>query len=258
VHGKRGRIRGKSYAGFLDEPEHAAGESLCGFVPWVLAMSVALTLPAAGETVEGLPRGPAGRIETLLSAPREPAAPTGYAVICHPHPLMGGAMSNKVVYTLASAATKAGLYALRFNFRGVGRSEGLHDEGRGETDDVLFLAEQMRQLLPESRLVLMGFSFGAFVSVKAAAKANPHLQVSVAPPFSKYFNEPIPPRPACPWLVLHGTADDVVGYDDTVQVLNGFDPPPQLVTLQGAGHFFHGRLGEVQDAVLPFLRQNRL
>jgi alpha/beta superfamily hydrolase len=212
--------------------------------------------PLPGETLTLSILGPAGWIEAQLSAPREVAKPAGIAVICHPHPLMGGAMSNKVVYTLASAASKAGLYSLRFNFRGVGRSEGLHDEGRGETDDTLFLVDWMRQRVPDARLVLMGFSFGACVSVKAAQQAKPYLQVSIAPPFSKYFNEPVPPRPDCPWLVVHGTGDDVVSYDDTVQVLNTFTPAPQLVTLKDAGHFFHARLGEVQDAVLPFLQQN--
>ena len=214
--------------------------------------------PRPGETVEVLPRGPAGRIEALLSAPKEPAMPAGFAIVCHPHPLMGGAMSNKVAYTLASTAQKAGLYALRFNFRGVGRSEGLHDEGRGETDDVLFLADWMRQRLPDARLVLMGFSFGAFVSVKAAERALPFLQVSIAPPFSKYFNEPVPPRPGCPWLVVHGRDDEVVDYASTVQVLNSFEPPPQLVSVDGVGHFFHARLGDIQAAVLPFIKENWL
>jgi alpha/beta superfamily hydrolase len=212
--------------------------------------------PAPGETLELSIPGPSGRIEVMLTAPREACVPTGIALICHPHPLMGGAMSNKVVYTLASSASKAGLYSLRFNFRGVGRSEGLHDEGRGETDDALFLVDWMRQRMPDARLVLMGFSFGAFISVKSAQWAKPYLQVSIAPPFSKYFNEPVPPRPDCPWLVVHGTGDDVVDYNDTVQVLNGFDPPPQLVTLKDAGHFFHARLNEVQVAVLAFLKQN--
>lgn len=212
--------------------------------------------PRPGETLKLSIPGPAGQIEAMLTAPREAATPAGIAVICHPHPLMGGAMSNKVVYTLASAASKAGLYSLRFNFRGVGASQGQHDEGRGETDDTLFLINYLRQGMPDARLVLMGFSFGAFISVKSAQWAKPFLQVSIAPPFSKYFNEPVPPRPDCPWLVVHGTADDVVDYNDTVKVLNGFDPPPQLVTLKDADHFFHARLGELQDAVLPFLQQN--
>lgn len=213
-------------------------------------------LPEPGKTESLRVYGPAGRIEVLLSAPRERAAQPGFAVICHPHPLFGGAMSNKVVYTLAASATQAGLYALRFNFRGVGHSEGVYDRGRGETEDVLFLVDWMRQRLPQASLMLAGFSFGAFVSVKAAAAAKPLVQVSVAPPFEKYVDEPVPPRPQCPWLVLHGTADEVVNYAETQRVLQTFSPPPELVTVEGAGHFFHGQLDVIRDAVVPFITRN--
>lgn len=211
-------------------------------------------LPAAGQTASLLLPGPAGHIEIVLAAPCEPAQ--GFAIICHPHPLFGGAMSNKVVYTLAACAQKAGLYALRFNFRGVGRSEGLHDEGRGETEDVLALIRWMRERVPDAKLALMGFSFGAFVSLRAAELASPDMQVSIAPPFSKYVNQPVPPHPRCPWLVLHSTDDDVVDYAGTLAILKTFEPMPQLVTLTGAGHFFHGQLGEIERAVLPFLKEN--
>jgi alpha/beta superfamily hydrolase len=211
-------------------------------------------LPAAGQTISLLLPGAAGNIEVLLSMPRESVH--GVAVICHPHPLFGGAMSNKVVYTLATCAQKAGLLALRFNFRGVGRSEGQHDAGVGETDDVLALVQWLHERVPDVPLVLMGFSFGAFVSLRAAPQARPALQVSIAPPFSKYVNQPAPPHPNCPWLVLHSTDDDVVEYNDTVKILQTFVPPPELVTLEGAGHFFHGRLGDIEQAVLPFLQKN--
>ena len=211
-------------------------------------------LPAAGQSLSLLLPGAAGAIEAMLSAPREIAR--GFAVICHPHPLFSGAMSNKVVYTLASCAQKAGLYALRFNFRGVGRSEGIHDQGLGETEDVLALVRWMRERLPGAPLVLMGFSFGAFVSLRAAAQARPVAQVSIAPPFSKYVNQPVPPHPQCPWLVMHSTDDEVVSYQDTVRILRDFEPPPQLVTLEGAGHLFHGRLADIEQAVVPFLRDN--
>lgn len=211
-------------------------------------------LPAPGQTANLLLPAAAGQAEVLLSLPKTP--PRGVAVIAHPHPLMGGAMSNKVVYTLASCAQKSGLVALRFNFRGVGRSEGVHDNGIGETDDVLALADGLRTQWPGLPLVLMGFSFGAFVTVRAAQWAKPQALVSIAPPFSKYVDHPVPPQPPCPWLVLHSTDDEVVAYDDTAAILRGFNPPPQLVTLEGAGHFFHGRLGDVERAVMPFLAQS--
>ncbi len=165
-------------------------------------------------------------------------------------------MSNKVAYMLASTAQKAGLHALRFNFRGVGRSEGIHDQGRGETEDLVFLAGWMRERVPQARLVLMGFSFGAWVSVRAAAVLQPLAQVSIAPPFGKYVGDSaVPVRPACPWLVVHSRDDEVVDYAQTKAVLDGYVPPPQLVTLDGAGHFFHGRLTELGGIVLPFLQQ---
>jgi alpha/beta superfamily hydrolase len=197
-------------------------------------------LPEAGKALELLIPGPAGAIETLIAAPRAPAR--GFAVICHPHPLFGGAMSNKVTYALAATALRADLYALRFNFRGVGRSEGVHDRGRGETEDVI-------------ALVLAGFSFGGFVSLRAAERARPTLQISVAPPFGERYVGAFarPAHPGCPWLVVHSRDDDTVSYDDTVSVLRSFEPPPELATLDGAGHFFHGRLPELQDIASRFL-----
>jgi uncharacterized protein len=213
--------------------------------------------PAAGTTTEQLVRGPAGCIEALWSAPAQPLSVPTVAIVCHPHPLFGGAMSNKVAYMLASTAQKLGLHALRFNFRGVGRSEGVHDEGRGETEDVVFLAGWMRDHLPQARLVLMGFSFGAWVSVRAAAALQPLAQVSIAPPFGKYVgDDAVPARPDCPWLVVHSRDDEVVDYAQTKAVLDRYTPPPELVTLDGAGHFFHGRLTELGGIVQPFLQKH--
>ena len=210
-------------------------------------------LPAEAQTAVMLVDGPASRIELQISTPQ--SAPRGGCVVCHPHPLYGGAMSNKVVYTLAATATKAGLVSLRFNFRGVGRSGGLHDDGRGETDDTVWLVQQLRALLPEGApLVLAGFSFGGFVSLKAAPRAAAAALMSVAPPFSAtraiYSDgDGLPPHPGCPWAVIHSRDDDTVRYDDTVRALAGYTPPPRLVTVDGAGHFFHCRL---QDINAPF------
>jgi hypothetical protein len=215
-------------------------------------------LPAPGQARELLITGAAGQIEALVAAPRADIPPSGIAVICHPHPLFGGALSNKVTYTLAACALRAGYHALRFNFRGVGRSQGVHDQGRGEADDTLRVVEWMREQLPGAPLLLAGFSFGAFVSIKAAAPARSRLQVSIAPPFGKYFaGEPRPARPPGPWLVVHGRDDEVVSYTDTVAELNHYVPPPELITLDGAGHFFHGRLGELQNVVSEFLERHR-
>ncbi len=216
-----------------------------------------LPIPAAGESQRLQLPGPFGVIETLLSAPGQAA--WGGCVVCHPHPLYGGAMSNKVVYALASQAGKAGLVTLRFNFRGVGNSTGLHDEGRGETDDTVWLAEQLRAALPPGApLVMAGFSFGAFVSLKAASRVRATGLFSVAPPFSATRaiyaeGEGSPPHPGCPWSVIHSRDDDTVAYADTARVLAEYDPAPQLTTVDGAGHFFHGRLAEVGDALAALL-----
>jgi hypothetical protein len=212
-----------------------------------------VTLPAPGGAETLLLPGAAGAIETLVAVPA--TAPKGIAVVCHPHPLHGGALSNKVTYQLASCALKAGLVAARFNFRGVGKSQGTHDTGRGETDDTLAVVAFLREHLAGAPLLLAGFSFGAFVSLKAAARARPALQVSIAPPFKYFENEPLPPRPDAPWLVVHGRDDEVVDHAGTKAVLERYQPPPELVTLDGVGHFFHGRLRDLEATVGDFLRR---
>lgn len=212
-------------------------------------------LPAAGQSRAGLLRGAAGRIETLLASPA--GAPLGGVLVCHPHPLYGGALSNKVTYSLASTALKAGFAALRFNFRGVGKSEGRHDEGRGETEDAVLLGEWLRARLPAGApLVLAGFSFGSFIALKASSQLRPAGLMSVAPPFGKYFGgEPAPPHPGCPWRVLHSRDDEVVAYDGTLVELQRYVPMPELITVDGCGHFFHGRLDEVQSAFSGLIGQ---
>lgn len=211
---------------------------------------------APGESRSLFVAGPAGRIETLLAAPR--GKPVAVCLVCHPHPLYGGAMSNKVVYSLASAALQAGALTARFNFRGVGKTEGAHDHARGEIDDTVVMAGWLRAQLPGVPLVLAGFSFGAYVSLAAAARCKPALQLSVSVPLSGDYIDgaALPPHPGCPWLAVHGTGDDVVDYARTRAALEAYTPPPRLVTLDGAGHFYHGRLTELHDAVLPFLREH--
>lgn len=221
-------------------------------------MSAIFSLPPPGGSQPLMIQGPAGAIEALLTSPKAP--PRGSCLICHPHPLYGGAMSNKVVYTLASTAGKAGLATLRFNFRGVGKSAGLFDETVGETEDTVWLAERLREAVPETPLLLAGFSFGAFVSLMAASRVKAAGLMSVAPPFS--LTRPIyaieqgrPPAPGCPWAVIHSRDDDTVAYADTAAALADYVPAPTLTTVDGAGHFFHGRLGEVGSAFEALLHE---
>ena len=199
--------------------------------------------------------GPAGGLEALLEQPLadlQHAAPAAFGVICHPHPLYGGSMQNKVVHTLARACQERGMPTLRFNFRGVGASAGSYDEGRGETQDTLAVIAAGRARWPHAALTLAGFSFGAVVSLMAAAAAAPSRLISVAPAVAR-FGLASMARPACPWLIVQGDADEVVDAREVQAFAASFSPPPQLVLLAGVGHFFHGRLDQLRDAASAFL-----
>jgi alpha/beta superfamily hydrolase len=194
--------------------------------------------------------GPAGVLEALLEDPQGSAA--AFGVICHPHPLHGGTMHNKVVHTVARACQEHGMPTLRFNYRGVGASAGSYDEGRGETQDALSVGAAGRARWPDAALTLAGFSFGGLVSLCAAAAAGPAHLISVAPAVMHAGLASIA-RPACPWLIVQGEADEIVDPRQVQAFAARFEPPPQLVILPGVGHFFHGRLEELRAAALAFL-----
>jgi alpha/beta superfamily hydrolase len=211
--------------------------------------------PPPARAVPLLIDGPAGVLEALLDDPREDpqgSAPAGFGVICHPHPLHGGTMHNKVVYTLARACQERGMPTLRFNYRGVGASAGTYDEGRGEIQDALAVVAAGRARWPDAALTLAGFSFGSAVSLCAAAAAAPARLISVAPAVMRAELASIA-RPACPWLIIQGEADEIVPSREVQAFAARFEPPPQLVILPGAGHFFHRRLDELRDAAFAFL-----
>ncbi|HEY3731737.1 MAG TPA: alpha/beta hydrolase [Steroidobacteraceae bacterium] len=208
-----------------------------------------MTRPARAEPI--LIDGPVGPIEALLEQPDGPAR-GGCAVICHPHPLHGGSMHNKVVYTLARACQERGMPTLRFNYRGVGASAGRYGGGRGEIEDALAVVGSARGRWPGAALTLAGFSFGAMVSLGAVASAAPARVISVAPAVTYPEFERLP-RPQCPWLIVQGQEDEVVRCADVQAFAARFKPPPRLVVLPGVGHFFHGRLPELRDAAIEFL-----
>jgi alpha/beta superfamily hydrolase len=196
--------------------------------------------------------GPAGSLEAAAEEASGAPRPS-YAVLCHPHPLHGGTMENKVVTTLGKALRSGGVATLRFNFRGVGRSVGAFDGGRGETDDARAVAEYGARRWPGHRLVLAGFSFGAFVALKLAQIDPVELLITVAPPVDRFdFSELVAPR--APWLVVQGDADDIVEPRRVLEWVRGFTPAPHLVVVPGVGHFFHGHLAELRDAVGDVLR----
>jgi alpha/beta superfamily hydrolase len=196
--------------------------------------------------------GPVGPLEARLEDPAPGVAPAVVGVVCHPHPLYGGTMQNKVVHTLARAMQELGAPTVRFNFRGVGGSAGSYDGGAGELEDALAVCAWARRRWNCQALWLAGFSFGAAVALQAAVDVQPRSLVTVAPPVGRIIVSPVE-RPACPWLVVQGDHDELV---DVVQVrrwVDEFAPPPRFVVLNEAEHFFHGRLGELRSAVLEFL-----
>lgn len=202
--------------------------------------------------------GPAGDIETLIETPAEHGGAEGarFGVVCHPHPLYGGTLDNKVVYTLARAFVELGVPAIRFNFRGVGGSAGSYDEGRGETADTLAVIAYGRQRWPGASLWLAGFSFGGAVAVRAAAQAGPEGLVTVAPGITRVAMEGVD-SPTCPWLIVQGDADDVIEPAAVLEWARRQSTAPEVRLLSGAGHFFHGRLHELRQIVLEFLRPQK-
>ena len=195
--------------------------------------------------------GPAGAIECAVDEP--PGAPRGGVVLCHPHPQFGGTMDNKVVQTLARAFVQLGYRAVRFNFRGVGGSGGVWDEGRGEIDDALAVVAAQRAAAPGLPLALGGFSFGAYVAAQAAARLADDLQhpapverlVLIGPATSRFT---LPATVAPDTVVIHGEADDVVPLAATLDWARPQGLP--VIVLPGVGHFFHGQLTRLKEQVI--------
>jgi alpha/beta superfamily hydrolase len=184
--------------------------------------------------------GPAGKLEALLEQPAELSG-NSVAVLCHPHPQHQGTMHNKVVHTLARAMNDLGMPALRFNFRGIGASEGRYGEGIGEIDDVIAVAEYARERWPDSELWLAGFSFGAVVSVRAALQLSPAQLISIAPAVN-ILGRDLSTTPRSPWLIVQGEADEVVPAGEVRDWVATLSPRPELVLLPEVDHFFHGKL----------------
>lgn len=191
--------------------------------------------------------GPAGRLEALVEEP--PEGSDAMALVCHPHPQHEGTMHNKVAYTLARSFYRLGAVAVRFNFRGVGRSQGAYADGEGETEDALAAGAWMRRRWPASRLYLAGFSFGAGIALRCASQLSPHGLVTVAPPVPRIG--PFEP-PRCRWLVVQGEADEIVDPQAVRAWAEAVEPRPDLAAFPDTGHFFHGQLGALRQVVTEF------
>ena len=200
-------------------------------------------------------RGPAGRLECVADVPAPADERPATIVLCHPHPLHGGSMHNKVVTIMERSMRELGLRTIRFNFRGAGDSEGEHDEGYGETDDLFAVTEWVRQVRPEDELWLGGFSFGSYITLRAAQNLKLGQLISIAPPVDRYEFSSIQ-HPECPWLVVQGDEDEVVALEDVNCWIEDLDPPPEYLVMEMAGHFFHRRLMDLRGLLKNGVRPN--
>lgn len=201
--------------------------------------------------------GHAGSMECLLDVPADADTqpPRGIALVAHPHPLYGGTMDNKVAATLARTFVSLGYVAARFNFRGVGASEGVHDEGAGETDDMRIMLEHMQARYPGLPVALAGFSFGTFVQAqlqqRLIAEGRPAERlVLVGTAAGKW------PMPAVgpDTILIHGEVDDTITLAQVLDWARPLDIP--VIVIPGADHFFHRKLGHIKTLVMQLWRRD--
>jgi len=218
------------------------------------------TFPKDGDFLEGKPvpvtlSGPAGTIEAIVEGP-EPGTPPRplVVVVCHPLPTEGGTMHNKVVTMTARAMHQSGAATVRFNFRGVGSSEGSFEDGAGEADDLRAVVAWVREQRPEAEVWLAGFSFGSYVAYSVAEELSPGMLVLIAPPVSRgYGFDQVTPFSGH-WLVIQGDADEVVDPEAVYAWVEGLAHPPELVRIPDTSHFFHRKLMDLRGAVKNGIR----
>lgn len=212
-------------------------------------MSALPAFPATAETL--LLPGPAGALEVAVDPPEADAeARPLVAIVCHPLPTEGGTMHNKVVTMVARSLRELGATTVRFNFRGTGRSEGEFDHGNGELDDLRAVAAWVRERRPHDTLWLAGFSFGAYVSLRAAAELEPALLVSIAPPVSgRGWDFDALALPTMPWLVIQGENDEIVDPQSVYDWLERRKAQAELVRMPDTSHFFHRKLIDLRGAI---------
>lgn len=201
--------------------------------------------------------GPAGKLELVVANEEgEEEGNVAWGIVCHPHPLHGGTMHNKVVTTLVKTFQQLGLNTIRFNFRGVGQSEGHYDDGRGELEDLLAVVSWVEKEWKQKKIWLGGFSFGSYIAAKAATQL-PEVKklVTIAPPVQHFPMRTLPPI-LCPWILVQGEKDDVVPPQDVFEWAESRNPKPVVLHFPHAGHFFHGQLGELRTRLEEVLQRS--
>ena len=194
--------------------------------------------------------GPAGALEVVVDFPEPAEARPLVAVVCHPLPTEGGTMHNKVVTMVARALRELGATTVRLNFRGTGASAGEFDDGRGEREDLRAVVDWVQDARPGDRLWLAGFSFGAYVTLAAAAELLPDAVISIAPPAAgRGWDFAAIPAPDVPWLVVQGDADEIIDPQAVYAWTDGLARKPQLVRMPDTSHFFHRKLVDLRGAI---------
>jgi alpha/beta superfamily hydrolase len=213
-------------------------------------MSINLHELKSGENKLFLTAG-SGTVEAILTMPDEQElmeSPKAVALCCHPHPQFGGTMTNKVIHTVAKTFSRMGVPSLRFNFRGIGQSEGIYSDGLGESEDLLILSNLMKECWPQQQLWLSGFSFGSWIAARCAVIAGADQLLSIAPPVD-YFDLDKVGMPSCPWLVVMGEKDEVVDPASVFNWIEAQSSPPKLVKYTETGHFFHGKMVQLSKTL---------
>ncbi len=195
--------------------------------------------------------GPSGPLEAILE--NLSSAPKGIMIVCHPHPLHGGTMQNKVVHTLARTGQALGLATLRFNYRGVEKSAGEYAEGVGETEDLLAIIDWLDEQFPAIPIWLAGFSFGAYVAMCASNRRHIEQLITVAPAVNLLRFEGIE-QPNCPWLLLMGDADEIVPFETVLNWIDKLETAPETVYFERTSHFFHGQLINLKNKLIEKLK----
>lgn len=208
-------------------------------------------LNTPGEHLLSL-QGAVGTLEATLMVP--PLCNTKVvAILGHPHSLQGGTMNNKVVTTMARAFKDLGIPSLRFNFRGVGLSDGVYDAGIGESEDMIALVEQWQKEQANVSFIFAGFSFGSFVAYRAASHFPGSMLITIAPSVHNYDYNEFEPRPKS-WLIIQGEEDEVVSAELVYEFAQEFEPPLPVIRFSNTGHFFHGKLLELKAQLTDYVR----
>ena len=200
--------------------------------------------------------GAVGQMEAVLTVPQVLCDGT-VAVLGHPHSLQGGSMTNKVVTSMARAFRDLGIPSLRFNFRGVGNSAGAYDAGVGESEDMMMLIDLWTRQHPDCRVLLAGFSFGSYVVFRAARLCHPEILITVAPPVHHYDYQDYSILPEN-WTIFQGDEDEVVPAQLVFDFAAATNPPLPVIRFADTGHFFHGQLMPLREALMSLVNRQVL